>query len=350
MASKQLRIPGQQESPTPTTDAPTSDAPTQGSTQSPMAMQAAGGGGNAAAQEMIAQRQAEAGAGAAAGVAAAAAADTYRIEAKAWIPHDKVVDPEEQVRMSDWADTITDIGGSILDTIGGGLIPTLNYEFASFYRGDNHTGFDGTHRVLSALDFGWDGTSITGATHTGNFGATHRDWNARAYIDSVFGQQQLASNSDTETGTATSATAGSGSGNSFSLSMASANPLVMTWAPDIDAAVIGTIGADGSLDISYDTDMFPSHGIRILKNGSTIHTSIVNDASSVNALGPIGAANVGARLMLQENEGSVHLPGGGITGSRPVNSGGTGAASNAGAGAAAGTAAGAAAGAAAGGL
>jgi len=47
----------------------------------------------------------------------------------------------------------------------------------------------------------------------------------------------------------------------------------------------------------------------VQKDGVLIHTSIVNDASGVNALGPTGAANVGTRLIAQVNTGTISLPG-----------------------------------------
>jgi len=95
--------------------------------------------------------------------------------------------------------------------------------------------------------------------------------------------------------------------NSFSLGFASANPLVMTWAPDIDSAGTRRLGS-GGLTFSYNTDLFPSHGVSVSKNGSAVTTSVVNDASGVNGLGPIGAVLIGQKLSSQSNAGSITIP------------------------------------------
>jgi hypothetical protein len=83
----------------------------------------------------------------------------------------------------------------------------------------------------------------------------------------------------------------------------------MTWAPEINATLNGTIASDGTLSLSYDTDLFPSHGIQVSRDGQVIHTAVTNNAERVKAQGAVGAANVGARLMMQENEGGITIPG-----------------------------------------
>ena len=149
---------------------------------------------------------------------------------------------------------------------------------------------------------------------TGDYGASHRDWNARAWVETLLGDFPLGSDSGSESARATSATSKSGSGNTFSLGIASANPLVLTWAPNINANLTGTIARDGSLSLSYSTDFFPSHGVQVSRNGKVIHTAITNNAAGVNALGPVGAVNLGAKLMNQGNSGGAVLPGGGVKG------------------------------------
>jgi hypothetical protein len=216
----------------------------------------------------------------------------YEVELKAWIPHSRVVDPEEPARAS-----------SLLSAGVGGI--GLNYSFQSHYRGDNHTGFAGSYRVLSKATFDWDGTTITNFRHVGTYGATHRDWSSRW---SSFGRT-IRSSSGTESKTASRATSGTKTGaNSFSLNMASANPVIMTWAPDIDSSLAGTVDASGNVSLRYTTDLFPSHGLQIRRDGSVIKEEIVNDASGVNALGPVGAAVVGYRLSSNSNTGATTAP------------------------------------------
>ena len=116
------------------------------------------------------------------------------------------------------------------------------------------------------------------------------------------------SNSGTETDKAPPGVSGSGSGNSFSIQFASANPLVMTVAPAINSNLTGTIASDGSLSLSYNTDLFPSHGLKVTRDGQSLHQSVVNDASGVPGLGATGAALIGARLSAQLNTGTVNTP------------------------------------------
>lgn len=247
--------------------------------------------GNAGvARALAVQREAAAG-------EAPATTDRYRVEIKAWIPHPKVVDPEEPARMSDWAQTASDI------------LPWSpvrpRYDYHSYYRGDDHMGYAGSYRVRSAVEFDWDGSRITNLDHAGDAGASHRDWDARAYLDYTLGETDLYKTSGNESATASGNWAGRQSGDrTFSVSFASPNPLVMTWAPDIDSEVDGTFDSSGQLNLNYATDRFPSHGISVTKNGSSVHREVINDASGVPALGPVGAAVIGRRLTDQSNRGS----------------------------------------------
>jgi Domain of unknown function (DUF4157) len=219
----------------------------------------------------------------------------YKIELKAWIPHSHVVDPEEPLRASDWLDTLTCIG-------------PLKYSYSSQYRGDSHTSYDGGYRALSSTEFDYDGKLITGFSGAGSFGASHRDWKASA---SIFGKK-IASGSGTASDTATSATSSSSSDKSFSLGIDSTNPLLMTTGPAINSELYGVFESSGKLKLEYNTDLFPSHGLRVYKDGVVIHTSVVNDASSVNALGVAGALHLGIRLSSHDIKGTTILPVGGV--------------------------------------
>ncbi len=74
-----------------------------------------------------------------------AAKHHYRVELKAWIPHEHVVDPVPGVTNSQ-------------------------------YRGDNHRGYDGSWRVMNWVEFDWDGKKISGFRGGDNYGTSHRDW------------------------------------------------------------------------------------------------------------------------------------------------------------------------------
>jgi hypothetical protein len=232
------------------------------------------------------------------------AVDHFYIELKAWIPHSRVVDPEENLRASNW---LEGLGGPI-----SGISP-LQYEYHSFYRGDHHSGYPGSYRVLSVIEFDWDGTTISGFTHQGFYGTSHRDFNYKLTLDNQWPIPDLnIENSDSESETATETTDGvKTSSNSFVVGLASANPLVMTWAPDIDSRLSGGFRAiEGvpSLVLDYSTDLFPSHGFSVRRNGVLITRNVVNDASGKIVLGAIGAAVIGHGLTSQTNNGNVVIP------------------------------------------
>jgi hypothetical protein len=75
------------------------------------------------------------------------------------------------------------------------------------------------------------------------------------------------------------------------MGMASANPLVRTWAPDIDSRLEARMTCEG-LSLTYNTDGFPSHGVRISVDGNIELTKTVNDASWKEALGSDGLLTV----------------------------------------------------------
>ena len=236
---------------------------------------------------------------------------------KAWIPHAHVVDPEEPMRASDWLDTILGASNAAADAMPG-VSPRLKYDYHSRYRGDGHTGYAGGYRVLSKATFDWDGRTITNFLQVGSYGASHRDYDYHAWLEisagfgplqTSLGSIDVLKGSSSESQTASAATSGAVAGaSSFTLGTSSANPLVMTWAPTIDADLTGTLDAAGNMSISFTTDLFPSHGIQVKKDGAVLNTKVVNDPSGINALGPIGAADIGRRLTSHSNSGSMTAP------------------------------------------
>ncbi len=224
----------------------------------------------------------------------------YRVEYKAWIPHKKVVDPEEKLRTSDWFDTITDLGEAPLD---------IEYEFNSYYHGDDHAGYDGSHRVKSYCVFDWDGKQITNFQHFQSIGLTKREYDWDCWLDAwLFGRlKTISKGSNAEYKRASGDTSGSAGRTSFQLGMSSANPLVMGPSPNIDGSAVGQFTGN-TLNLSYTTDMFPSHGIRVYENGAQVSTRVVNNAAGVPGLGARGAVEIGIRLNLQGNSGNYNVP------------------------------------------
>jgi hypothetical protein len=60
--------------------------------------------------------------------------------------------------------------------------------------------------------------------------------------------------------------------------------------------------------IDFTTDLFPSHGIQVSKDGAMIKQQVVNDPSGINPLGPIGAIDIGRRLVTHSNHGVTTAP------------------------------------------
>ena len=228
----------------------------------------------------------------------------FRIELKAWIPHPKVVDPEEPIRAPGVLETMTDLTAAVIPNLDIGA----NYDYHSYFRGDDHTPYEGSYRVLSVVEFDWDGTNIVNFSHNGSYGASHRDYDwIFEWENLIYPDLEIASGSGTESGTATSATNGTQSGNSnFSLSMDSAIPLTLFPAPAINSDLEGSLSGR-SLTLSYNTDHFPSHGIKVYHNGNPLRTQIVNDVASQTVLGPIGAGVITQGLLRQSNRGSISI-------------------------------------------
>lgn len=296
------------------------DRVVQGKSAVDLLDQYAGGSGSEGVQHQAIQKMTAGGGGGGGAPRAEAASKvhSYEVELKAWIPFAKVVDPEEPVRASDWLDTISSVASAIADALEGPITAKLKYEYHSYYRGDGHVGYAGGYRVLSKASFDYDGHKITNFKHVGAYGTSHRDYNYRAWLELSAGigpfrktlaSKTVASGSHTQTGTATHATSGSAtSANQFSLGMSSANPLVMTWAPTIDSDMTGKLDPSGDMAIHFDTDLFPSHGIQVTRDGAVIKTQVVNDPSGINPLGPIGAIDIGRRLVSHSNHGTTSAP------------------------------------------
>lgn len=215
--------------------------------------------------------------------------DHYRIELKAWIPQESVVDPEA---------------------------PFHVLEESSFFHGDGHPGYDGAYRVLTWIEFDWDGSTITNQLQGEDYGISRRSYVDRFALPvagtSSEGFPTITSGPRVgeDTGRASCCTdhmpARIGPyGTTVTLGIHSSNPLVGV-APDIDSQLGVGFAADGSLTVFWITDRFPSHGFQILRNDSTLAKEVVFDASGIDARGPVGAWNIMNGLTSQFNIGIRH--------------------------------------------
>lgn len=188
----------------------------------------------------------------------------YRIELKSWIPHLRVVDP----------------------------VPAPG---TSHYRGDGHSGYEGSHRVLTWVEFSFDGLRITAFQGGESYGTSHRD-----YDYPLWGK-------GTETQTATGFTARELRGEGyFWMRIDSKIPIPIAPAPAINSELEGFISCTG-LFIHYITDLFPSHGVRISRDGKIVKTEIVFDARYLPVEGDVGAMAIFVGLTSFENTGSIDV-------------------------------------------
>lgn len=225
--------------------------------------------------------------------------DIYKIELKAWIPKDHVVDPTNPLPMP--YDLVVRPGCYTPPTAlerAGTMVTTQ-------FRGDGHTGYDGTYRVRPWVSFAWNGYHISNFNKSddpSDYGTTHLDWTYKI-------GDTVSARCTTE-GTATTATIGSQVGeNAFELAIESPNPMVI-GAPDIDSHVTGQIDSSDAIHFKYLTDLFPSHGVQVYRNNELLATEIVNDPSCLSdslMLSPVGALVVLAGLTSPTNQGTFDI-------------------------------------------
>ncbi|MFL6076575.1 MAG: hypothetical protein ACJ73S_24545 [Mycobacteriales bacterium] len=230
----------------------------------------------------------------------------YRLEAKAWIPQFHVVDPEAILGVT----TILGRSPRALETkMLAGLPPgSQPTGYLSYYRGDNHVEYDGSHRILQVIEFDWDGSKISNITlpEIAHFGDSHRDVSIRYFDVRALDTRWME---DTESATATAAVVHESGDREVSIGIHSANPLTISPSPDVDADLGVFLSSDPTfgteeLTLRWSTDLMPSHGFRLIRNGVEIATEITNDISGITATGPAAAAEVFVRLNSKSNGGA----------------------------------------------
>lgn len=219
----------------------------------------------------------------------------YRIDMKAWIPQASVVDPEQPITLSYPLAAVIHFPCHVPSPF---LIPFTTV--STRYQGDGHAGFDGSYRVMSSVEFDWDGKQVlnTRVPTDPHFGTTH--------LLATYSNFLNTTNCELASGTATSATSASATGTSFAVSYSAANPVVRLPAPAIDGDTTGTVAADGTVSFHFRTDLFPSHGVRVSKDGAPQLTDIVNDASCLPNFavrGLVGLGVIATGLSTQSNQG-----------------------------------------------
>jgi hypothetical protein len=218
----------------------------------------------------------------------------YEIEIRAWIPFAVVVDPLQPTTRF-YPDTLV----PPLSTISPNCYrPTLTdvakTNVTAVFRGDGHIGFEGSYRMAQRIEFAFDNREISNFAVTAGFphvGTTHRD---KVYYRGPTSAGDILARCS-NTGTAPDGTAaGRTGGNAFSVSYRGANPLISS-APSFAQHVTAVIDSEGRIDLSFTVTNFPSHAIRVTRDGAIVLTATTNDVtclSPAQVTGYSGAARV----------------------------------------------------------
>jgi len=202
----------------------------------------------------------------------------FEVQIKGWIPHKRLPDIEQVL-------------------LGGVTLGMSRAFFEMFYGGDDHHGYDGTHRALTVAFFDWDGSQITNFFWMGDKGITtkHRVniWTGRdnrseqRSIGEVKGEQLRK--------------------DQFRLSFSVKNPMLpLNVSPYIDFVATFTVSNRG-IQVQYTSDQFPSYGIRIAQDGQIISTRIVKDVRNVAANDATGPS-IALEMTRHTNSGSYFVP------------------------------------------
>jgi len=240
----------------------------------------------------------------------------FVVNAEAWIPYAQVVDPYLPVTLPYLATKAEEKNDPNCYTPPGNK--WLTTFVSSTYGGDSHTTFGtGTYRLRTEVSFDFDPTTdkITNFTKdaVAPFGTSHR-YKVYTSDGAVLDSCVEAAN------TTNNQTARTDSNTSFTLGYQGTNPLAQPVAPALTATISGTLSQDGSLTLTYKTTDFPSQGIQVSVNGTTVATDLENDVSCLGpsaVLGFSGLALLGLGLNLHE-QGSVSIqPYGSLSESTP---------------------------------
>jgi hypothetical protein len=260
--------------------------------------------------------------------------DTYRVELKAWIPHDAVLDPyslDEPWRFP--RALVPTLGEPVRSCIAGAFPPaggpasTVQIT-SSRFAGDSHRGYGAfntnspDYRIRTIVEFDFDGERIRHFVTETGYGLTTRVVRVQGSRGTVTCRQEALADP-------AFAKIGSVDGDrSFNIDLAGYDPLVprvvaswglepcrqileisRVWAaacallldvvpltPSIDGHARGTVLADGSVGFTFTTDFFPSFGLAVRKNQQPHWSGVINDASCIGVLGYAGAGRLVVRL------------------------------------------------------
>ena len=233
----------------------------------------------------------------------------YRVELKAWIPVPHVVDPLIPVEDVPYL-LVRGLRGCPGGQMPGGMRGARDLSLVtSLFRGDSHLDYDGSFRVMPVAEFAWDGERISEfrvSPESQNYGRTYND---------LFFRLGALRHSCSRSALQTVRTQGrTTSKNGFTLAFDTENPMTPLprhLSPSIDAVLRGRLSGEGQLELDYTTDLFPDHGIRVVRDGVVQDTRIVNDLSCLrreHVTGEAGLALLFFGLSYMGNSGAYVVP------------------------------------------
>ncbi len=231
----------------------------------------------------------------------------YTVELKAWIPKGEVsgFPPVPTPYLLPHGPDCFDPGGTAFE------LATL---VTSAFHGDGHAGYDvqgfsgildrGGFRVRPVANFDLIDGKIANFKASDFPQSVGTTYNNLIYDTLGFGTHKCSISK-----TATKAAGGQKtSDTSFELFISSSNPLV-PGAPAIDSTLEGFFTSGERLTLDYETDLFPSHGIRVRRNDD-VDTFVVNDVSCLTddaVQGLLGAGLIAYGLSRNANLGRESL-------------------------------------------
>lgn len=204
----------------------------------------------------------------------------YLIDIQAWIPQSATVNPLQPLPTPYESGSLNPLSALDPDCFTPPLRDEFTTDVASTFRGDAHVRFgEGTYRLRSLIEFDVDGRSITDlrmVPDVPHVGVTVRDkkyYNRRT--GKVIGRCSA-------TGTAPDLAYGFRTGTtSFVIGYSGANPLVPLAFP-ISNVVRGEVNPDGSLDLTFAATQFPTNGLEVTIDSSSVLQVYETDVSCLS--------------------------------------------------------------------
>jgi hypothetical protein len=231
------------------------------------------------------------------GTAALTAGTThYHVALESWIPQYWLVDPSTGGLSIPYAASL--LIPNFSNCHDGGWLNPITTVYSRFV-GDNHVGYDGSYRTLTAVDFDWNGSSISNYTTNYYVGTSHR------VIDYSWPGGWWWSGGSTEctearTGNVYTLPPSFAIGASFTFASTGSDSFLPPGFGLGDPLFGQLWGAfsGGNLTLTWNTGQFPSFGLQVQATGQPTYTKTVNDVWGLGSdiSNPIFVPIIGAKI------------------------------------------------------